>query len=853
MIVNDCDKRRFPSRYFAVLLTGCGMTIDLVKKSNCRLNTILRMCLFAVVVLCCTNFTICVAQDRNILRYEKPAANWNEALPIGNGQIAAMVFGGILQERLQLNENTVWAGGPNNTIDSAARPYVDQVRQLLTQKKYQEAQTVANKNLGPKGNSGMPYQIAGNLYLNFTSQENISNYSRDLNIANATASVKYTCNNVNYKREYFTSFTSNVLMVILTADKPGMINCKVGLQSPLKTDFEVKGDDLILSGLTSDHEGQKGKVKFNIISRVRTSGGSKSADTSGITIKAADTAVIYLSIATNFVNYHTLAANQLAKAENILNAAYKKTFSFLLKQHIRFYRNYFDRVKLDLGTTEAAKKTTDVRIAEFANGQDPQLAELYFQFGRYLLISSSQPGSQAANLQGIWNGDLKGAWDSKYTININTEMNYWPSETTQLTEMGEPLFSLIKDVSETGKDEAKVMYGARGWMLHHNTDIWRITGVVDGAFWGLWPTSNAWLCQHLWEHYLFTGDKAFLKRYYPIMKGAAQYFFDVLQKEPDHGWLVVSPSVSPEHEYIGGRNSVSVSAGTTMDNQLVFGLLTEVARAAKELNIDRSFADSAIMYRDQLPPMQIGQYSQLQEWLEDLDSPTDNHRHVSHLYGLFPGNQISPYRNPELFAAVKNSLNYRGDASTGWSMAWKINLWARLLDGNHAYKLITDQISPVMRGKASGGTYPNLFDAHPPFQIDGNFGYTSGVAEMLLQSHDGFIFPLVALPDAWKDGSVSGLMARGGFKVDMIWKDHQITKLVIYSKLGGNCRLRLKQQVPNNLLKTASGANSNPFYQITELKTPIVKPSDNSKLKAEYPKSWQYDFKTKAGKGYRII
>ena len=805
------------------------------------------------IIFCFLTFFDARAQDRNLLRYEKPAANWNEALPIGNGHIGAMVFGGLLQDRVQLNENTVWAGGPNNTIDSAARPYVDQVRQLLVQKKYQEAQAVANKNLGPKGNSGMPYQIAGNLYLNFPDQQNAGAYSRDLNIGNATASVRYNCNGVNYKREYFTSFTDNVMMVRLTADKPGMITCKLALQSPLKTAIEVKNDDLILSGLTSDHEGQKGKVKFDIISRVNISGGTKSADTAGISIKAADTAVVYLSIATNFVNYHSLSANPLLKAENILNTAYKKSFSGLLKQHISFYRRYFDRVKLDLGVTDAAKKTTDVRIAEFANGQDPQLAELYFQFGRYLLICSSQPGSQAANLQGIWNGDLKGAWDSKYTININTEMNYWPSETTQLTEMGEPLFSLIKDVSETGKDEAKVMYGARGWMLHHNTDIWRITGVVDGAFWGLWPTSNAWLCQHLWEHYLFTGDKAFLKNNYPIMKGAAQYFFDVLQKEPDHGWLVVSPSVSPEHEYIGGRNSVSVSAGTTMDNQLVFGLLTEVARAARILNIDHAFADSAIIYRDKLPPMQIGRYSQLQEWLDDLDSPTDNHRHVSHLYGLFPGNQISPYRNPELFAAVKNSLLYRGDASTGWSMAWKINLWARLLDGNHAYKLITDQISPVMRGKASGGTYPNLFDAHPPFQIDGNFGYTSGVAEMLLQSHDGFLFPLAALPDSWKDGSVSGLMARGGFKVDIAWKNNRITKLLVYSKLGGNCRLRLKQQVTNNLLKLAKGANSNTFYQVADVKKPIIKPTDDSKLKVEYPQSYLYDLKTLPGKTYRII
>jgi len=793
-----------------------------------------------------------LAQNKNRLWYKKPAANWNEALPIGNGHIAAMVFGSTQLERLQLNEGTVWAGGPNNTVDSAAKPYVEQVRLLLMQKKYLEAQQLANKYLGPKGNSGMPYQIAGNLYINFPGHEQVTDYVRDLNIEDATASVKYVLNGVNYKREYFTSFTNNVLMVRLTANRPGMITCDVKLQSPLKKDLKTENNDLVLSALTSDHEGQKGQVKFNIIGRAKISKGSLKVDTSGISIAKADTAVIYLTIGTNFVNYHTLTADPHAKAENTLNVAFTKSFNGLLKSHIAFYHKYFDRVKLDLGTNDEEKKTTDARIENFAKGDDPQLAELYFQFGRYLLISSSQPGSQVANLQGIWNGDLKGAWDSKYTININTEMNYWLSETTQLSEMGSPLFTLISDVAVTGQQEAKVMYGARGWMLHHNTDIWRITGIVDGAFWGLWPTSNAWLCQHLWEHYLFTGDKVFLKKYYPIMKGAAQYFFDALQTEPEHQWLVVSPSVSPEHEYINGKTQVSVSAGTTMDNQLVFGLFTEVAQAAKELDKDKTFADSALRYRDRLPPMQIGKNSQLQEWLDDLDSPTDNHRHVSHLYGLFPGNQISPYRDPDLFAAAKNSLVYRGDPSTGWSMAWKINLWAHLLDGNHAYKLITDQISPVARGKQSGGTYPNLFDAHPPFQIDGNFGYTSGVAEMLLQSHDGAIYPLAALPNAWANGSVKGLMARGGFKVDIDWKDSKITKLIIHSELGGNCRLRLGQEAAGKQLVIAKGQNPNHFYVTTDIKKPTIK-VDNSKLGVQLPKTWLYDIKTTPGKSYRII
>jgi alpha-L-fucosidase 2 len=808
----------------------------------------------ALFVLMAVSFSQAIyAQERtgrNMLWYDKPASNWNEALPIGNGFIGGMIFGGPAKERVQLNESTIWAGGPNSNIDTAARANIEEVRKLLAQKKYVEAQVLANRKLGPKGNSGMPYQLAGDLYIDFPGQDEVTSYKRDLDIGNAIATVTYTSAGVNYKREYLTSFAHNVMLVRLSASRPAMISCKVRLQSPLKESIALKGNDLVLSGRGSDHENQKGKIRFTVIARTKQSGGTSMADSSGLVISKADTALIYISMGTNFINYQDISGNSMNKAQQILENASKSSYSQLKAAHERFYKQYYNRVKLDLGNSGAASKPTNVRIAEFSQGNDPQLAELYFQFGRYLLICSSQPGSQPANLQGLWNGDLKGPWDSKYTVNINTEMNYWPSEVTQLSELSTPLFNMIRDLSVSGRSAAKTMYGARGWMLHHNTDIWRTTGIVDGAFWGLWPMGGAWLNQHLWEHYLYTGNKAFLKQYYPVMKSSAWYYMDVLQKEPDHNWLVISPSISPENQYLGGKTAVSVSAGVTMDNQLIYGLFTNLIRAAAELKIDKAFADSLRTYRDQLPPMQVGKHGQLQEWLEDFDNPEDKHRHVSHLYGLFPGNQISPFKQPELFAAAKNSMIYRGDVSTGWSMAWKINLWARLLDGNHAYKLITDQIKPVTGG--SGGTYPNLFDAHPPFQIDGNFGCTSGIAEMLLQSHDGALYILPALPDAWPKGNVSGLVARGGFTVDVEWADRKITKLVIHSSLGGTCRIRTGQQLYSRILKRASGEKGGFFNQPVDIKDPLIKKSDKD-LSIKLPETWLYDLPAKAGQTYTII
>ena len=784
------------------------------------------------------------------LWYSQPARNWTDALPIGNSRMGAMVYGGTAREELQLNEETFWAGGPYDNDNKNARYVLPVVRQLIFENKNWDAQNLVDANFFA-GKHGMSYMTVGNLFLDFPGHDQATDYYRDLDISNATATTRYKVDGVDYIRTAFASFTDSVVIMRVQAGKAGSLAFRVSYEAPLPHEVKAEGSKLSILCQGRDQERVKAALRAECRVQVVTDG-KVEASGNVLEVSGAKEATLYISAATNFVNYHDVSGDAAACAERYLAQAMKVPYEKALENHVAYYKSLFDRVQLTLGdgkADEASKQETYVRIRDFKQGKDQTLPTLLFQYGRYLLISSSQPGGQPANLQGIWNGSTNPAWDSKYTININTEMNYWPAEVTNLSEMHEPLFAMLKDLSVTGAKTARDMYECGGWVAHHNTDLWRIAGPVDFASAGMWPTGGAWLAQHLWQHYLFTGDKNFLEAYYPVLKGTAQFFLDFLVEHPANHWWVVSPSVSPEHG--------PMTAGCTMDNQIVFDALRNTLLASRILGEDEAFQQELEQMIDRLPPMQIGKYGQLQEWLEDRDDPKDEHRHISHLYGLYPSNQISPFLHPELFRAARTTLEQRGDMATGWSLGWKINFWARMLDGNHAYRIISNMLQLLpsdgeARNHPEGRTYPNMFDAHPPFQIDGNFGAAAGIAEMLVQSHDGAVHLLPALPDAWAEGSVKGLRARGGYEVDMEWADGNLSGATVRSTIGGTLRLRSAVPLKGKGLRKASGACPNALLAPAEVKTPLYSPELKEKPAVSAPVVYEYDVETKPGKTYRF-
>lgn len=605
--------------------------------------------------------TILVSSQEHKLWYSEPAKEWVEALPIGNGRLGGMIYGGVDKEEIQLNEETVWGGGPHSNNNPEALKTLPEVRRLIFYGENLKAQQLIDKTFRTPHN-GMPYQTIGSLFLSFAGHDNFTDYYRDLSLSDAVSTTQYKVNGVTYIREVFSSLTDNVIVMKIAADKKNALNFKAFYNSPMKSvDVKKSGKKLILTGKGTDHEGIEGMIRFNNQALIKSTDGNVIVKDDCIEVENASEAIVYISAATNFVNYENVNGNEEKKATNILDASLKKTYRQLRSDHIAYYQKQYKRVDLSLGKSKGADKATNVRLKTFAADNDPGLATLLFNYGRYLLISSSQPGNQSANLQGIWKDKLLAPWDGKYTVNINLEMNYWPADVTNLMETNEPLFQMLKELSVTGAKTAREMYGAGGWVLHHNTDIWRSAGVVDGAFWGMWPNGGAWLTQHLWQHYLYSGNTIFLKEYYPVMKGTADFLLDFLVEHPLYGWMVTVPSNSPEQGPGTDNGKWSTIAGCTMDNQLAFDVLSNTWAAGKIIGADSDYQQKLLNMILRLAPMQIGQHNQLQEWLEDVDDPKNEHRHVSHLYGLYPSNQISPYTHPDLFQAAKKSLIYRGD------------------------------------------------------------------------------------------------------------------------------------------------------------------------------------------------